>query len=545
MSAIFKSGKLHTIEFIVFTVALAACIWSLAAYYNQHSTADFQSGVQASRSGMNAGHGPHTQRGPSTDATRDRSEPGKLADGGQISWPGSAAGLQLQGHTNGRKDGGQAPVRFTTKTEPALLAGYTAIFIALSVLVYRRYKGRDLSGLPPFPVSKGSVALLLGIGLLARIALAPWLPGHLGDMNYFRTWALAAAGGLKDFYSTSGSDYPPLLIYILYVIGKAAALPGMDVFFNTLIKLPSILADVLTTYVLYRLAAKWKPWIGFILGAFYLFNPAVLLDSTFWGQVDSLFTLLIVLTVLMITEGRLNMAALLLAAAVMLKPQGIIFTPVLFFEWVNQRSMKKAVKGVLIFLATSVLLILPFTTRENPAWIVDLFRHTIKEYPYASVNGYNLFSLLGANHKPNTSPFLFFNYSVWGFVFIVLTTLFSWIIYIRGNNARFAGLAALFQIAGVFTFSTSMHERYLFPAAALALAAYVYLRDNRLLWFTAGFSLTIFMNVFAVLYGATGATGTWTYNLALEFISFLNVAGVLALAVMMWRISGDKRKLPA
>lgn len=431
---------------------------------------------------------------------------------------------------------------YGSKTEAISLAVYAAGFFILLGLVYRLYKRKLAGSSAPLP-SKWTILLLLGTGLLLRIAIAPWLPGFVGDMNDFRNWALEATQGLKTFYANSGSDYPPFLIYFLYLIGKAATLPGMSTFFSTLIKLPSILADVATAYLLYRLAAKWKPWLGFLLAAFYVCNPAILINSTFWGQVDSLFTLLIVLIMVCIAEGKTDVAAALLAAAILMKPQGTIFAPVLFFEWIHKRQFKKALTGILIFAGTFLLIAFPFAIGKKPLWLVDLYRQTIGEYPYASVNGYNFFSLIGANLKEKSSPFLLLSYGTWGMLFIVLTTLFTWIIYIRGRNAKYAALAALFQIAGVFTFSSSMHERYLFPAAALAVCAFAYLKDKRLMWLAVVFSFTGFANTFAVFYGATGRTGSLTNTLTMDAVSLLNIAAVVWLAVVMWQLSGKNRRV--
>jgi Gpi18-like mannosyltransferase len=116
-------------------------------------------------------------------------------------------------------------------------------------------------------------------------------------------------------------------------------------------------------------------------------------------------------------------------------------------------------------------------------------------------------------------------------IFIVLTTLFSWWCYARSRNPGYASTAALLLIAGVFTFSASMHERYLFPAAALALLAFIHLQDKRLLWLSAGFSLAIFANTYYVLYHATN--GGALYNLTLFATSLLTIVLVVYLAIVV------------
>ncbi|OXM84830.1 hypothetical protein [Paenibacillus rigui] len=183
---------------------------------------------------------------------------------------------------------------------------------------------------------------------------------------------------------------------------------------------------------------------------------------------------------------------------------------------------------------------LPFSIGQSPLWLYKLYAGTVNEYPYASVNAYNFFALLGANYKQDTSVLFLFSYHTWGMAFIVLITLFSWRVYHKGG-ARLAPLAALLQIAGVFTFSSSMHERYLFPAAALALLAYSGLKDRRLLWLAAGFSLTVFMNTYAVFYNAT--KGAAAYNFTLFFTSWINVLLCLYLLKVAWDLAAEKQAL--
>lgn len=583
-----EKAKLRAALFILCAASFIACIVSWWSYHETHPSAALQP-VNTGRFGSQSGF---MNRDPNQSPLSGgldgwfsegiaRSS-GNDGDSSTSADPG-AGRFGRNGGYGGRGNGGTSGFGGSaSKSEQIGLAVYAGLFLALSGTVYLLYKRKtrhrtsmtaDLPAIPAtsamplelgmvdsatrtdpasakppvpsasaaaIPPARGSIWLLLGTGLLLWLALAPWLPGYPADMNYFKNWALEAVRGLSHFYTNSSSDYPPFLIYILYLVGKAAALPGMSAFFSTLIKLPSILADVAAAYLMYRLAAKRNAWIGFLLAAFYVCNPAVLINSTFWGQVDSLFTMLIMLVVIFISEGKLNWASALLAASVLMKPQGIIFTPILLFEWVNRRNFKQAILCIFIYIGTFLLIILPFSSGRNPLWIIDLFKQTIGEYPYASVNGYNFFSLIGANFEENSAKFLLFSYSTWGMLLIALTTLYSWVIYARAKNRKFAALAALFQIAGVFTFSTSMHERYLFPAAALAVCSFAYLRDKRLMWLAACFSLTSFVNMYAVLYDATGRLGSATNTLVMDVVSLLNIAGVIWLAIIMWRVSGTK-----
>lgn len=366
---------------------------------------------------------------------------------------------------------------------------------------------------------------LVSGGLFLRLAVAPWSAGHL-DLSLFQNWAQSAASGLTHFYQNSASDYPPLYIYVLYVIGKLALLPELSGDFSWMIKLPAIVCDLATAYYLYRLAKRTGyEKIGMLLMSFYLLNPAILIDSTFWGQVDSFFTLIIVLAVTCLVEKRLYLATIFFATAVMMKPQGIIFLPVLVYVFIKERKFMQSLVSVGLYLAVTVLIALPFSFHASGGalWLVNLLQRTISEYPFASVNAYNFFSLIGANYRADTSTLLVFSYHTWGMLAIVLVTLGSCWLFIRKKDAGTASIAALLQIAGVFTFASGMHERYLYPAIALALVAFLYRRDRRYFWLAVGFSVTNFINIFTVYYDSLNGVMTVPYQTVEIVTSALNV----------------------
>ncbi|WP_051585964.1 glycosyltransferase 87 family protein [Caldanaerobius polysaccharolyticus] len=328
---------------------------------------------------------------------------------------------------------------------------YTIVFLAVSFLMGYFYKRKKIK------IHAGDESMLvitiLLIGLFLRVFIATLMEGHPFDINLFKRWAQTAANNFTGFYSGGNtSDYPPLYIYVLFLIGKIADIPAMSPYFILFLKLPSIVTDIATSYLIYRLGKKQlSKEMGIILSAFYAFNPAVFVNSAVWGQVDSFFTLLIILSMWMLSEEKIGLSSALLAASVMMKPQGIIFVPVLFFELIRQKSVKAFVKAAFCGLGTFLAILLPFSIGKGVLWIINLFSNTVAEYPYASVNAFNFFSLLGANYARDTFTLFGLSYHTWGMIFIVLVTAFSWFIYIKGNSTIFAPTAALIQVAGVLS----------------------------------------------------------------------------------------------
>lgn len=350
--------------------------------------------------------------------------------------------------------------------------------------------------------------LLVGAGLL-RLALAATTRGYAADISTFSAWAAHAAEGLTSFYSPGYfADYPPGYIYLLWLIGKLRLILGIDFdtpAFMVLLKFPAILADCATVWLLFRLGIRyWNPGAALILAALYAFNPAVILDSSVWGQVDSVLTLPILLGV-MLLEKKPAGAGAAFAAALLIKPQALIFAPLplLWFGIRLLRRERHAAADLLVFSGTAIavfcLVILPFAMNESPTWIISKYGSTLASYPYATLNAFNLFALTGGNTAPVDQRLLLLTYGKWGNIFIVLTVIFTAIVMLRGKEPSRLWYTPLFLSASVFILAAKMHERYMFPALALTLGFHIVSRDKLALLLYAGFSTAQFLNVAQVL----------------------------------------------
>lgn len=406
---------------------------------------------------------------------------------------------------------------------------YSIIFMfSATILFVMAIKNR----LRDFEISeKFLIPVLICIALFLRLFIAVVLPSFSGDLSLFKDWAVAAGKNLITVYSNSrNADYPPLYMYVLAIVGKLGNTSALGSYYNLLLKLPSIFADIVTSILIYRVAGKrLSRNMSIILAAFYLFNPAVLVNSSVWGQVDSFFTMILILGIYMLVEGRVGVSAVLFTAAVLMKPQGIIFLPILFFELVRLKSVTEFVKTAFIGLVTAVLIALPFMLTNGVTWIFKLYSGTVGEYPYASVNAFNFFSLIGKNYAKDTGTILGISYHNLGMAAIVLVTILTFVIYLKGNNKMLAPAAAFIEISGVFTFSSSMHERYLFPVVALSILAYIYLKDKRILALIIGFSITVFSNTYYVLLqsGRSGNSPVIIVISALNILLFVYSTKVL------------------
>ena len=342
-------------------------------------------------------------------------------------------------------------------------------------------------------VSIGNVMLpmIFLLALVLRLVLAANHHGFDVDITDFTSWGNRMLEvGPGNFYSDDYfSDYPPLYLYCLWFLGflrKTLALQEYSPAQLALIKLPSILADLGIGYLIYKSATKRIGIKSAIcLSCIYLFQPAVILNSCLWGQVDSTFTLLLVLVCILLEHDKMLPAFLVFGAGVLLKPQMLIFAPVLILGVANRVfgekfSLQELFKCIAYQLLTMLLMLIvsaPFGLEH----VIPQYVSTLKSYNVASVNAYNFWTGLGLNWAELDTVVLGLKCSTWGTIAIVCAAVFSLLIgwVLKKAPERFSLMGA-FLIITVFTFSVKMHERYLYPVMALLLLSYPSLASAQL-----------------------------------------------------------------
>lgn len=347
-------------------------------------------------------------------------------------------------------------------------------------------------------------ALLAGaLGL--RLILAASYPGLSCDTSCFQAWTLSAGQDLLHFYQNAGfADYPPLYIYVLGVVGWLIRVLGIDTggaAFTVMVKAPAIIADLIAAVLLYRYAVRRgnEGW-GLVLMTLYILNPAIWINSALWGQVDSVLTLLLVLFLLAVERRHLHHAAAWLALAVLTKPQGLLLAPILLYAWVREKDTRRILRSAAWGAGAFLIVILPFAVQHGPLWIFGLLKGTTDQYAYASFNGYNLFSLIGANLRADTDTLLYIPYKIWGMIFMAGSVIYGGYLYLRKKDTpRRVWIAALVLVTGVFVLGYRMHERYLYPAVALACFWAAGRKNKESAWLILPFSVTVFANTFQVL----------------------------------------------
>lgn len=389
------------------------------------------------------------------------------------------------------------------------------LFAILSLLLCGIcYAGFQNSSGSRNPGSKRSFLwLIFGGALLLRLILAYATHGFGNDIACFAAWAdRIFTVGPGQFYSTETfTDYPPGFMYVLYVIGALRSLLQIPYYSDLhilLLKLPAILCDMACGFLLYREAVKrlhFSELQGGCVASAYLFLPAVVLNSSCWGQVDSVHTLVVILMCLFLMDGNMLPAYAVYGLGVLLKPQTLIFTPVLLVGILDHVILKDfSIKkffynlcGGLAVICGVLLLCAPFGLDAA----ISQYTSTLGSYEYAAVNAYNFWGLLGMNWIDQNTVFLFLPCKTWGTIVILLIVLFTFVIAMRCRKepSRYFCLGA-FIILTMFLFSVRMHERYMYPGLAMLLFCCLYKSSGALWKCYTGFAVLHFYNTADVLY---------------------------------------------
>lgn len=359
---------------------------------------------------------------------------------------------------------------------------------------------------------------LLAASLILRLILAPF-HGFFDDLQYYVDWGLVLQHHFFDFYSAGAREallppnYPPLAIYLfamlddLYLaVGHALHLsPTTQVaqspFFAFFLKLPAIVSDLGITSILYILARmRLSPRIALIVATCYTFTPPVIFDSALWGQTDSIFVLAVLAALLLTLRQRSFTAGVLCAVAIMLKPQPIIFAPLIvlyLWRWAGWNAALRAFGG----LCTGILVLaIPYIL---PPWSEALAFYTnfttiTARWPSATVTAFNLWWLLGAAGHPYNTPWLGpLSPNTLGIVLFLAVYVVAGAGILNDATPGRLFLAAALLVIAFFDVTALQHERYLYPALLFFLISA--LSDQRAWLLYAISSITLLLNMVLVV----------------------------------------------
>lgn len=345
--------------------------------------------------------------------------------------------------------------------------------------------------------------------------------------------------GLSNFYSANYFvDYFPGYLYILWIIGEVYhfIFPNLSFAtfsFEVLIKSVTTLFDLGATFCIYKIVHKYNSKLASISALLYLANPAVIFNSSIWGQIDGVFTFFLVYSCYLLTEIKKPLkSSFFYSIALLIKPQSLALYTVIILQ--NFKSFKKDILAVFfVTFITPIVLSTPFFINNPILGLFNLSTSSINIYPYSSLFAFNFWGIFGWWQNDNMI-FLNVSYKAWGIILYIIF-LFSIIYPLIKNKLTSPKLYFAYSLSFLifYLFLTRMHERYLFPFLAFILIAAIINKSKILVGFYFLISLIHFINLWYVYYYYNFIYNTTKINSNFFYQFVSNNHGILSLILIL------------
>lgn len=321
------------------------------------------------------------------------------------------------------------------------------------------------------------VALVAG-ALLVRLPLVMLTPGY--DVRDYKIWArvvheVGMGGGYGVVYPSPAPwyNYPPLYLYLLRGTAALYALlrprgDWQEQFLAALLKLGPVAAELALGVLLYGFLRRRVSGRMALAGATaYLFNPALVWNTAYWGGIDSLHALFLTAALLATASGRPARAwslATLAVGAKLLAVPGVLATipPIL-----RTTPLRRLVWAAGAALCTGLLLSAPIIAAGDGLVMVRAMLRNVGNYPVVSVNAHNIWWLVTAGHGatyPDTATLVpGVDYRTLGLLLFAATATWalthSWRTAGAGDVATTCSTGAFLTYA-FFLLTTEVHENW-------------------------------------------------------------------------------------
>jgi len=241
-------------------------------------------------------------------------------------------------------------------------------------------------------IRRRNIALVLGTGLLSRLALAA-TTAHLFDTNI----VIASTRSWFQYGTPSGSLGPtlPLTYFLYWVAYSPYALLQMigyqDVAFldhqagmteSVFIKLFPIAMDSLIFLTLLKFSNSGK---AFVWAAFYFLNPLSIFVSSVWGEYEAGTVAFIVLGTYWVTRDKVARAGLAFMASGMLQLLGLIPYVILLLKTGRLGRFRS-----LLAVALTPLLLLPYPPQADLMFRISLGLSGLVRGQFSTAGVYSL-----------------------------------------------------------------------------------------------------------------------------------------------------------
>ena len=310
---------------------------------------------------------------------------------------------------------------------------------------------------------KNSLFLFVIIIIIIFALLSYWIciDVNNGDLrNYAIPWFKQLLERGHAALSGEFSNYTPPYLYLLWIVTPLHALLS-DI---RLIKLVSIFFNFVSAgivaYIVMQVTQNYNR--GVLAGACFLVLPTVVINSSFWGQSDIIYTSFVLLSVLSTIEKKETNAIVFFAISLSFKLQAILIAPYFLY-----RFMKCGISiyHVAIIPFVYCIMMLPsWFMGRSALQLAQIYINQFQYYRSLSMNAPNLYSVV--------QNFDILNYSTGVMIGSVISVITAIMIAVWGSRRitdDSYGRLMIFTTSSIIMpfVLPKMHERYFFLADVL------------------------------------------------------------------------------
>ncbi len=325
--------------------------------------------------------------------------------------------------------------------------------------------------------------------VFAIYIIAYWfLPtsGHSWDNYCWGLWSseMKTKGLFYAYDKGSVINYLPLYVYVLYFYSLLC--DSVQTCFENvhLIRLFTLLFDLGSLILITQfIRGSLKKILLILLG---VANLGLIYNTYFWGQVDSIFTFFLVLSLLSILKRKPTLSILAYILAINFKLQAIAFLPIFAILWIAYIPKRKYIPLILYAVGLQLLILLPFIINGSAKNIISVAIYSVDYFKSISMNAFNIWYLILSGDLMQTNDqdiFYIFCYKQIGlflYCLSLLCTLLPLIILIwRKKTITLKFYILVYILVGYcfFYFNTQMHERYIHPVIIGSTILAFYYKD--------------------------------------------------------------------
>lgn len=312
---------------------------------------------------------------------------------------------------------------------------------------------------------KITITVLIFLSLTLRVIFIPY--SNIDVTGYLLWYQKLYQQGIGETLATNFAIYTPPYTYLLALATVAHNfVPPL-----TAIKLIPTCFDLLGAFYIYKIVKlKYKQGdLPHLAAAIYFIAPTIVLNSSYWGQIDSLYTSLLLACLYYLMREKSFTSMLAFGLAFSIKAQAVFFLPFLGVMAIRKK-MPWLYFGMIplvyliailpvVFLGRPFLDVLLIYTKQSGTFVVP------------SMNAPNLYILFPREWYSSIFPI--------GIIFTVIV-IAHWI-YIISQDKMGMDVDNKYIILIAFTSTIlvpfllpKMHDRYFYPADVLSIVLAFY-----------------------------------------------------------------------